>query len=86
MRLKFCEALWFVANAFIESSDLGDDGDDQPESRRNALAALIFLFLFALLCLQIVHVLRRVDALQDCVLQGRTNCVPSRHYANAPPP
>jgi hypothetical protein len=70
----------------MDSSDLRGGGDDQPDTRRSALAALVFLLVFALLCLQIVHVLRKVDALQDCVMQGRTNCVPSRHYINAPPP
>jgi hypothetical protein len=85
VRLEFREAVWFVAGIFMESSDRTGDGDDQPDTRRSALAALIFLLLFALLCLQIVHVLRRNDALQDCVMQGRTNCVPNRHYINAPP-
>ena len=37
MRLKFCEALWFVANAFISLSDLGDDGDDQPRAAATLL-------------------------------------------------
>jgi hypothetical protein len=86
VRLEFREALQFVAGIFVESSDLRGSADDEPDSRRGALAALIFLLLFALLGLHIVHVLRQVDALQDCVLQGRTNCVPSRHYINAPPP
>jgi hypothetical protein len=86
VRLEFREALWFVAAVFMEASDLTGGEDEQPATRRSALAALVFLLLFGLLCLQIVHVLRKVDALQDCVMQGRTNCVPSRHYINAPPP
>jgi hypothetical protein len=86
VRLEFREALTFVAGIFMDSSDLRAGGDDQPDTRRSALAAVIFLLLFALISLHIVHVLRKVDALQDCVMQGRTNCIPSRHYINAPPP
>ncbi|WP_159014537.1 hypothetical protein [Acidisoma sp. S159] len=86
MRLEFREALWFVADIFLGSSDLTGGQEDEPGSRRSALAAVIFLLLFALVSLHVVHVLKKVDALQDCVMQGRTNCVPSRHYFNAPPP
>jgi hypothetical protein len=78
--------VWFVVRFFHDPSGLNGGPDWDPASRRSALGAIIFLVLLALVGLRIVDVFRRVDALQDCVMQGRTNCVPSRHYINAPPP
>jgi hypothetical protein len=78
--------VWFVASLFHDPSGLSGGPDWDPASRRNALGAIIFLVLLALIGLRIVHMLRQMDALQDCVMQGRTNCVPSRHYINTPPP
>jgi hypothetical protein len=45
-----------------------------PDSRRGALIALIFISLLVLVGLILEHVLRDSSRLQDCVMQGRTNC------------
>jgi hypothetical protein len=47
-----------------------------PNSRRAALLALVFILLLVLGALIVEHVLRDSSALQDCVMQGRTNCAP----------
>jgi hypothetical protein len=47
-----------------------------PNSRRAALVALVFILLLVLGGLLLEHVLRDSSSLQDCVMQGRTNCAP----------
>jgi hypothetical protein len=47
-----------------------------PDSRRGALIALIFVALLVLGGLILEHILRDSSRLQDCVMQGRTNCDP----------
>jgi hypothetical protein len=47
-----------------------------PDSRRGALLALIFIALLVLGGLILEHILRDSSRLQDCVMQGRTNCTP----------
>jgi hypothetical protein len=77
-RVMFREFSWFVADVFL-SWGSGPDGhrDDGPTNGRNAIGALILLFFLVLIGLWIIDALRDTDALQDCVLQGRTNCLPS---------
>ncbi|HTI01050.1 MAG TPA: hypothetical protein VL752_08900 [Acidisoma sp.] len=45
-----------------------------PVSLRGLIAALLLLASLVLLSLHIIDVLRQSDRLQDCFLQGRTNC------------
>jgi hypothetical protein len=47
-----------------------------PDSRHNAMAGLIVTLLLVLGGVFLVHVLDRTAKLQDCVMSGRTNCVP----------
>jgi hypothetical protein len=51
-------------------------GPQVPNSRRAALVALVFILLLVLGGLLLEHVLRATSDLQDCVMQGRTNCAP----------
>jgi hypothetical protein len=51
-------------------------GPQVPDSRRGALIALIFIALLVLGGLILEHILRDSSRLQDCVMQGRTNCDP----------
>lgn len=45
-------------------------------SRRAALIAVAFIMLLIVGTLFLEHVLRDASNLQDCVMQGRTNCAP----------
>jgi hypothetical protein len=74
----FREFSWFLANLFL-SWDFDPDGhrDDGSSNSRSAIGALVLLTILVLVGLWIIDVLRQTDALQDCVLQGRTNCMPS---------
>ncbi len=74
----FREFSWFVINLFL-SWDFDPDGprDDGWSGSRSAIGALVLLMILVLVGLWIIDVLRQTDALQDCVLQGRTNCLPS---------
>jgi len=47
-----------------------------PPSRRGALIALVFIVLLILGALFLEHVLHDASNLQDCLMQGRTNCAP----------
>jgi hypothetical protein len=55
---------------------------DEPENRRArdprwpALLGLLVTVLLVLGGVLLIHVLRRVSRLQDCVMSGRTNCAP----------
>jgi hypothetical protein len=77
-RLMFREFSWFLASLFL-SWDFDPDRhrDDGSSSGRNAIGALVLLLILVLVGLWIIDALRQTDALQDCVLQGRTNCLPS---------
>ena len=74
----FRELSWFVANLFLPLNfDPDGHRDDGSSSSRSAVVALILLMILVLVGLWIIDALRQSDALQDCVLQGRTNCMPS---------
>jgi hypothetical protein len=46
------------------------------DPRRRALLGLIVAVLLVLLGLILVRVLRQSGRLEDCAMQGRTNCAP----------
>jgi hypothetical protein len=52
------------------------DPQDSGPPRRGALIALLFIVLLIVGVLFIEHVLSTESKLQDCVMQGRTNCAP----------
>jgi len=47
-----------------------------PDPRRAAVVGLIIIVLLVAAGLFLAHVLRDVSQLQDCAMQGRTNCAP----------
>jgi hypothetical protein len=49
--------------------------DDSPRSHRAALVGLLVCLALVAGGLLLVHKLRAMSDLQDCVMQGRTNCV-----------
>jgi hypothetical protein len=52
--------------------------DEPPESRRGVLIALAFLVILGLLGFWISGALRGSGAIQDCAMQGRSNCATSQ--------
>lgn len=54
----------------------GNDGDDNDAGRRRALIALLVVVALVGISLYVGHVLRRSSQLEDCEMQGRTNCAP----------
>ena len=52
------------------------DDDDQDGDRSKTLIALVFVALLVLGGLFLVHYLKKQSQLQDCFMQGRTNCAP----------
>ncbi|MDE2198055.1 MAG: hypothetical protein KGJ41_03450 [Rhodospirillales bacterium] len=51
------------------------DEDEQEADRQTAsLAGLAFTLLIVVVGLFLLHQLCRQDALEDCLLSGRTNC------------
>ena len=76
--MNFLEVLWLIANLFVWwNSDPSDGPDEERVSRRGIVAALILLLMLVVIGVRIIDVLRQTGILQDCVMQGRTNCVPS---------
>ena len=53
-----------------------DEEPEEPDRRRGALARLVFVLLLVIGGLVLVHILRNMSQLQDCVMSGRTNCAP----------
>jgi hypothetical protein len=49
---------------------------DEPPNSRGPLIALIVVVVLVLGGIWISHVLRSGAAIQDCVMQGRSNCAP----------
>ncbi len=47
-----------------------------PDSRRPAMVGLIVVLLLIVGGLFLVHVLRSMSQIQDCAMEGRTNCAP----------
>jgi hypothetical protein len=53
-----------------------DTPDDEPQSNRGALIALLVVAALVLGGLYLSHVLGSAADTQDCVASGRTNCAP----------
>ena len=51
-------------------------GPRPPDPRRAAAIGLIVIVLLVIGGLFLIHVLRDMSKIQDCVMQGRTNCAP----------
>jgi hypothetical protein len=49
---------------------------EDSASQRGALIGLLICLLLVLGGLYLVHELRKMSNIQDCVMQGRTNCSP----------
>jgi hypothetical protein len=63
----------------VASSDPGDAEKHRQQDQRTQRAALIGLAICLLLVLGglfLYHELKKTSDLQDCVMQGRTNCAP----------
>lgn len=52
------------------------DNDQDNGDRAKTLLALAFVALLVLGGLFLVHYLKKQSQLQDCFMQGRTNCAP----------
>jgi len=50
--------------------------DEETDNRPKTLLALGFVVLLVLGGLFLVHVLKQQSQIQDCYMQGRTNCAP----------
>jgi hypothetical protein len=48
----------------------------EPDSRRGAVLGLLIAAVLVVLGIILVRILGNAGRLQDCVLSGRTNCVP----------
>ena len=53
-------------------------GPRRPDPRRSAAIGLIVIVLLVIVGLFLIHVLRDMSRVQDCAMQGRTNCAPIR--------
>jgi hypothetical protein len=60
----------------MNGSSPGQDNDSEGGDRAKTLLALVFVILLVLGCLLLVHYLKKQSQLQDCFMQGRTNCAP----------
>jgi hypothetical protein len=47
-----------------------------PHPRRPAMIGFVVIVLLVIVGLFLTHVLRDMSRVQDCVMQGRTNCAP----------
>jgi hypothetical protein len=47
-----------------------------PDPRRTAMIGLVIIVVLVIGGLFLTHVLRDMSNLQDCAMQGRTNCAP----------
>jgi len=57
-------------------SDLKSHRRADANSHRGALIGLVVCLLLVLAGLALVYALKRMSDVQDCVMQGRTNCAP----------
>jgi hypothetical protein len=61
---------------FMNESPPPQDDDSDNGDRAKTLLALVFVALLVLGGLFLVHYLKKQSQLQDCFMQGRTNCAP----------
>jgi hypothetical protein len=54
----------------------GPEEPPPPDPRRTAVVGFVVIVLLVIAGLFLTHVLRNVSGVQDCVMQGRTNCAP----------
>jgi hypothetical protein len=47
-----------------------------PDPRRTTLIALVFVGVLVIGGLFLTHELRKMSQIQDCAMQGRSNCAP----------
>ncbi len=47
-----------------------------PDPRRTTLIALVFVLALVVGGLFLTHELRKMSQIQDCAMQGRSNCAP----------
>jgi hypothetical protein len=59
-----------------DPEDEDETGEDGRDGRRGALLRLVLVLMLVLGGLLLVHELRDMSRLQDCVMSGRTNCAP----------
>jgi hypothetical protein len=58
---------------------------EEGEARRtNASMGLIVILLLAIAGVLLVRELRYESQIEDCVMQGRRNCIPLQIHANQP--
>jgi len=74
--LVFCRREYGRSKDVMPVSEPEPEDPKVPDSRRAALLALGFILLLVLGGLLLEHVLSDSARLQDCVMQGRTNCAP----------
>lgn len=55
-----------------------DEGDSEGPNRRGLMVAVVAIVLLVLAGWWISSALRQNAAVQDCVMQGRSNCAPIR--------
>jgi hypothetical protein len=80
--MSFRELPLLIVSLFVRGGfDRNDGPNETPMAGRSIVGALILLLLLVLVSLWTIDALRQTDALQDCVMQGRTNCVPAIRHA-----
>lgn len=52
------------------------NGDEQPGSRRAAVAGLVVVLVLVVIAYFLVEALRNESNREDCLMSGRTNCAP----------
>jgi hypothetical protein len=57
-------------------SEVQPPQDEEAAGRARTLLALVFVGLLVVGGLFLVHFLKKQSQLQDCFMQGRTNCAP----------
>jgi hypothetical protein len=63
-----------VSHSFLPSE--GGPERQPPDPRRSAMIGLGVVALLVALGLYLIHALGSTSRLQDCVMQGRSNCAP----------
>jgi hypothetical protein len=53
-----------------------DKRDDDDAGRKKALIALLAVIGLVAVSIFVLHVLKKSSDLEDCQMQGRTNCAP----------